>query len=535
MMEGRLRANSTELLLAWLLLPANINSMSSYQDYTSFFEQPECSGVLTGTVGNREAAGNLIATGSIPENNFSFNSITSYQDSKGWRESDYRRTKGLHGTMKWDATTNDGFLLDFSYSYYTKGDQNYAPYEYDSPVHADDWLEEQMLYATLGYRHHFGPHKDLLLAYRHQETDLDFFTRSSGFWSLDERVYLFTDETNQMQLPHDQIQAHYLHKIGHHQLLGGGLHYWQKKSADSAIRDEAYLLYLNNVYYLDTYYSRSRNSARQRFSSLYLQDIWDISSALTLEAALYYDIFDSSNVFTRADVKERKFNPRLGLIWKPGSNNTFRLAAFRTIVPPVLQRLDPADIAGILVSRNSYEGTSSKEISGSWEHEWQTAFFSLNLYHQQNEVSETLLDGSTQHWDGRLSGAEAVWNKLFPLSMGLRFGIRARDIANDLSPEKNRKDYMAACSLSYLHPSGIFAGAAQTYRYDNFADKERSDDGIFITDLLVGYNFPKKKGAVRLEARNIFDNHFNWVVDDFVFTQGRVPRMEITATLSLNF
>jgi len=212
-----------------------------------------------------------------------------------------------------------------------------------------------------------------------------------------------------------------------------------------------------------------------------------------------------------------------------------RLGAFSNLVPPVLQRLDPADIAGIPVSRNSYEGTFSREVSGGWEHEWETAFVSVNLYSQENEVSETLSDGTTQSWKGRLNGAEVVWNQYFPLGLGGRIGGRARDIKNEFSSEKDRKDYMASCSINYLHPSGIFAAATQTYRYDDLRSKEKHYEDILITDVLIGYKFPGKKGELSLEARNIFDNHFNWVVDDFVFTQGRMPRMEVIATLSLFF
>ena len=60
------------------------------------------------------------------------------------------------------------------------------------------------------------------------------------------------------------------------------------------------------------------------------------------------------------------------------------------------------------------------------------------------------------------------------------------------------------------------------------------DETIWLTDAKIGYEFPKKKGSINLECRNIFNQHFNWVTDYFVFN-GRVPTRETLLTLSFNF
>jgi outer membrane receptor for ferric coprogen and ferric-rhodotorulic acid len=60
------------------------------------------------------------------------------------------------------------------------------------------------------------------------------------------------------------------------------------------------------------------------------------------------------------------------------------------------------------------------------------------------------------------------------------------------------------------------------------------DEGIWVTDLWAGYQFPDKKGDIRLAVTNLFDNRFNWITDDFVFS-GKDPERQVSLTLTLVF
>lgn len=534
-MEGRARAGSSELLLSLLMMPASVNALNTYEQYTSFFEKPDLNGVLSGYLGSLESGGNLIVTGNLPRSNLSFNSITSYADSDGWRDTDFRRTKGGHGVVKWDPTPKDAFLLDTAYTVLEAGDLSDARYARDAPVHGDDRSENRTGYVNLGYRRNLGHESDLFLTYRYQDTRQELFTRSLFF--LDAEGSLLVDEyhDSDADLPYQQVQVHSFTRIADHRLIAGGVHLWRDKAARISYLDDFYGYIDGEYYYLDSVSETYRNSLSDNYQSIYLQDIWNISGELTLEAALYYDRIKRSNLFSLQTWHEQEISPRAGLVWKPTKADTIRLAGFSYLVPPVFQRIDPPDIAGIPVYRNAVEGTDAEEGDLVWEHEWDKGFFSVNLFTASSSVKEKLVDGSFETWKSSLTGVETVWNQIIGEGLGFSWKLRFRDIDNENAPEKDRREYMATAALKYQHSSGIFAGCAQMFRFDEFMRREKKGGDIWITDFSFGYKFPRKRGQFRFDVRNLFDNHFNWIVDDFMFTGGRVPVREVTANLAFYF
>ena len=72
------------------------------------------------------------------------------------------------------------------------------------------------------------------------------------------------------------------------------------------------------------------------------------------------------------------------------------------------------------------------------------------------------------------------------------------------------------------------------HRHERFNVANRVDENIWLTDARIGYEFPRKRGSLSLEMRNVFNQHFNWVTDYFV-SAGRAPSRETILTLSVNF
>jgi len=103
---------------------------------------------------------------------------------------------------------------------------------------------------------------------------------------------------------------------------------------------------------------------------------------------------------------------------------------------------------------------------------------------------------------------------------------------NDFTLE--RMDYRVAGGVRYVHPSGLSAGLAETFRFEDMRHPTRDDETIWITDVGVGYEFPNKWGSINLAVLNVFDKHFDWVTDPFVFN-GRVPERAILFSLTLNY
>jgi hypothetical protein len=259
-----------------------------------------------------------------------------------------------------------------------------------------------------------------------------------------------------------------------------------------------------------------------------------VTPYITAEAALYYDVMQNHNLYSDVEQNQEKANPRFALIFTPTLRDTFRIAAFRYLVPFTIDRLDPTDIGGVPLFRNAYDNSVTEEYDLVWEHNWATAFLSMSLFYMESEVEEKWTDSTTSAWRARVKGVEPIWNQLLWRGFGLSARYRFLDVENEYSPEKDREDHLAAVALNYLHSSGLFAGISQSYRRENFSNSSRNDENIWLTDLSLGYKFPNKSGVFRVDVQNLFDHHFNWVVDDMVF-DGRIPDRGILGTLSLYF
>ena len=534
-MNDRLRAGASENLLGMMMQQANLNSLNTFQEYTSFFEKPSLLGSLSGTYGNFDTlSGETFVSGAIPSANLAFNTILDGAKTDGWRETNGTRTQGAGAVVKWDPTIQDGLLLISSVLNTRSRDTRSDPYEYDSASNPGDWRRSRSSYTTMGYHRRFSPRTDLLLMGKHYDGDFRSLENSSSWYDMDAKIGLFTTSRDNMHIPTDQIQAHLLLGYGDHQFILGSLYHFRNRGLDSESRDEFWQLSEGWWYYLDALESENSNTVHDRYQSHYVQDIWRIAPWLTAEAAFYYDILENHNIYTGVEQNREAVNPRAGLIFSPTSQDTIRVAGFRYLVPFTIERLDPTDIGGVPLFRNAYDNSTSEEYDIVWEHEWETGFVSMGSFYVESEVEETWSDRSSTSWRAYARGVEPAWNQLLWKGMGLGVRYRFLDIQNDYTPEKDRNEHLASCTISYLHPWGFFAGVSEIYRMEDFDRSLRKDENIFLTDLSLGYQFPKKRGLVRIDARNLTDAHFNWVVDDMVFS-GRAPERELSATLALYF
>jgi len=72
----------------------------------------------------------------------------------------------------------------------------------------------------------------------------------------------------------------------------------------------------------------------------------------------------------------------------------------------------------------------------------------------------------------------------------------------------------------------------ETFRTIDF-DSTRSNENIWITDLLMSYQLTQKQGNITIGISNLFNNHFNWVTDSFIFS-GRNPERALMVGVQLN-
>jgi tetratricopeptide (TPR) repeat protein len=508
---------SGEYLLARLLQPANQNTFNSFNDYTTFFEQPTINGTISGLLGNKNTAGgSLTAFGAVPNVGLAFGTALSYAKTDGWRDINYEKTSNQVGMVKLDITPKDNLLLVLSKSVFEQGDSLSRRFEASSSTRPKDTFENPLTRYEVGYHRNFAPGSDLMVYLAHL---------NSRAWASSEilpAIMLNLDN----YLPYYQAQAQHLYKITNHQFIIGTFQYWGDNSATvkvPAIR------------------STTKNDLYNQFQSYYIQDIWSLTPSLNLELAAYYDKVRNSQSITVGNPGTvwtlSEFNPRLGMAWTPVKGDTFRAAAFRTLLPFRCDRIDPMDSAGFPVYRNYSPGSLGTETDLAWDHEWKTGFLSTNLFYLDREYShlDMVNNKSTLNRDRSIQkGFEANYNQLLWSGLGFNGIYRYTMIDDKNYSQGGWEDHRVIGGLKYLHVDGFSCSLTETYRYSNFNQQGRNNEQLWVTDLTLGIEFPGKKGLISLEFSNVFDRRFDWVTDPFN-TTGKDPSREILLKISLNY
>ena len=557
---------SSEMLLARMLMPANLNSFNSFNEYTPFFEKPAVNGTITGTTGSfKSNAGDLITYGGVPGANIAFGGGTSYSDTDGWRGTNDERQTSFAGIVKWDATPKDKFMFVASQLDAKQGDKVYPRYNYDSTADPFSYQKNRVTRFEFGYNRQISPNSNILL---HLSSLKSNGSNYGNIFSKPTAVvyppflpvvfgYNRGDVNTDYEMPYHQAQLQYMLKSGNHQFIAGTTQYWGDNQIDL-------LPWLNGVptYNFAGSNMAWRNTNIQYLQNYYAQDTWKINKKLTLEFALYYDRmkdggggynyqylpntilapgFGTLVVNTiptyQTELKSSEWSPRAGFIFTPTKVDTFRFAAFRYMLPFLSSRLDPANIAGIPVYRNGSWGALTDETDLVWEREWSTGFLSANVFYLEKQYNYLVTQGaseSTIRQTGYMRGFEAALNQLISKGLGLNLGYRFRNVDDESLSQADREEHQASAGLKYLHQSGFSCGINQIYRHDYLKTKGMSNENIWLTDVGLGYELPGKRGILRLDIKNLFNNHFNWTTDYYTLT-GRNPEREIIGSVSINF
>ncbi|MEN6486305.1 MAG: tetratricopeptide repeat protein [Syntrophobacteraceae bacterium] len=525
------RVASNEALLGRLLMPANPNSFNTFNEYTDLFETPAIHGSISGTVGNFETyQGDAIIYGGSPQLNTAFTASVDHTETKGWRPTNYQRSTSAGGIIKWDPTPRDGIMFSASHLVNDRGDLLNGPYKYSYEGDPYNKGNSYSLRFELGYHHHFAPDSDLLLFYTHADMRTSLWEHSSYIYDPSFPIYLDVFNQSELKSPYHQAQAQQHFRFGNHQFIVGTLHFFGDKDADNTdvwIFSDNYGPFYGIGYY-------SKYGLPISFHSLYAEDIWHVTDTLTAEGAAYVDFMHQASSASGLEWDVVEFDPRLGLTWNPVKPHTFRLAAFRYTLPYFAVRLDPQEVAGVPIFRNNFEGAVTEEADFTWEYEWGSGLLSTNLFYLEKTLKYKIDEDTYNTHHGWARGFKTVLNQLLWKGTGLSAGYTFMNVSDEDTPATARWDHRLFASLQYLHSSGLSAWVTESLRYFDLKQSGLASQEIWLTDVGIGYQLPGKRGRLRLAVNNLFDRHFDWVVDPYIF-DGRVPRRQILFTASMDF
>ncbi|MBT3030922.1 MAG: FecR domain-containing protein [Candidatus Thiodiazotropha sp. (ex Codakia orbicularis)] len=249
-------------------------------------------------------------------------------------------------------------------------------------------------------------------------------------------------------------------------------------------------------------------------------------------------LIDEENEF---DDDVKKVYPKLGIKYAPQIGSEIRVAAFRNrnsvVEPSLYETLEPTQILGFNQFYDGLDQTDSWNYAAAYNHR-----FSNNLHmgvstlYRDLETKINILDLSTPfpsesrqslEYNDKYANLWLNWTPNSQWGFGVEYsynnynleeGLTAAD-SSILAPDGILKleTHKLPVSISHFHPSGIIGSLTTTYynQKGNFIDlsgfmTESGDDNGLITDLILSYRFPSRRGIVSIGVKNLFDEELNF-------------------------
>jgi outer membrane receptor protein involved in Fe transport len=130
------------------------------------------------------------------------------------------------------------------------------------------------------------------------------------------------------------------------------------------------------------------------------------------------------------------------------------------------------------------------------------------------------LENKTAGWNENTGRAYLFWTPHEWISASLEYGYSRfeRESASvSLKSFTTLNTHKLPIGANFFHPSGLFFRLKATYvdqdgEFGNalFAPSETDSDQFWVVDAAIGYRLPKRYGILSLEAKNLFDEGFQF-------------------------
>ncbi len=538
--EDRSYPLASAALLARLMQPANSNAFSSFNNYTSMFESPSVEHILEIGAGDHgQESLSYISYGANPESHTAWALAAVHEADDGWRDTNGESFDNISVIGKWQPDQDSNYLFTASVFESTIEDDLFPRFEIDSS--ADELAEftinnvllEFGLHQKWSSNHDFLMHLSILNndgELDDNDVVLDEIPFGSDINTLEALV------ESEFERPLTQLQLQGLWRSGDHQVFYGLLFFDGNYKVDQAKSNAA--IYDPNHVLISSVAGTEQTSfdLDTAFNGAYFQGSWQLTPNVLLDTALYHERMDNANAATGGEWTIEETSPRLGLVAKASDHQTFRFAAFQYLLPFVSARLDPIDVAGIPIFKNTNEGSLVKEVDIVWDYEWARGLFSVNLFKLEEEFTSAVPSPGQQveaTSEGEKKGLRLTGNWLLGMRSGLSAEIESFELIDESLPAADREESRLSLRYSYVFESGLTLSVNEVIKDLEF-DSGRESESIEVTNLGLFYEFDQKQKSVALEVINLFDEEFNWVTDEFAVS-GIPPARMAMARYSMIF
>lgn len=509
---GSGNTSASESLKAFLMKPANINTMNTFNDYTLFFDQPGIHGTLSGGAGNNGYYNaDLNLHGAIPSINTAFQLQGTRAYTDGWRHENFEGIKQIDTSLKWDATENSTFSLKTNFREREAGDNNTKSAFYTNPD-KENKSSDELVSVGVGLYQRLTPYTSVMLfAKRQIEYEVKTTDHAAAFVNPNYFQNWFRQELNE---PNSTFQAFAYHRVEPHQLMVGTYQYMSDRKYHRT--GELYLDNNGSLFLIPSYYPDINTDKSRRQQSYYLYDIMQVNKCLSLEAAIYYEATEDVNSYY-SDVKWRQeeINPRFGVRFSPTPHQTLSLGYIRYLDPfMAVERLDPVDIAGLTVPYY-HEGSIIEMLSAGWSYEWESGCFIIQNSNYEPKFKFIDVDSLSgqqieRAYHNRYTFYGCAINQAILKTFGFAAGYTIFNFDKDeYNPDLQSNNQWIWASLTYHPANGFSARINHSYYYSNFDNPFIDSRHFSVTNAHIEYELPDKLGKARFEVLNVFNTHFD--------------------------
>jgi tetratricopeptide (TPR) repeat protein len=547
-------ARVSELLQSQLLQPTNITPIQpslaesnlflissggaaalSFNEFNPLFNRDRVALQASGLVGENETwGGEGIVSGIYKK--FSFSAGYTRFETDGFRVNNDQRDDIANVFAQWEVTPKTSIQAEFRYRENERGDTQLRFFADDFRPDSRQELETKNF--RLGFRHAYAPSSTLIGNFAYQELE-DVFSDTAFIDPADVGAplpppppFLRDDFVIGTEQEGYSVELSHLYRAKYFNTVAGAGYF--KIDKDDTSKD--LVTYPGNPNFgipPTTFFDITVTTPSDiDHINVYLYSYLKFLKNLTITVGASGDFYSSDVKDSDAnDVEKEQFNPKIGIVWNPVPNTTFRGAAFRTLKRTLItnQTLEPTQVAGFNQFFDDINATKTWVYGGAVDQKFSQNIFGGAEYSKRDLEVPFLAPGPELRkvdWKEYVGRAYLYWtpHKWFAVRAEYRYEKFERDPEFTFNIREVKTNSLPL-GITFAHPSGVGASLGATY-YDQEGEFQRETfipvpfetgaDKFWLVDVAINYRLPKRCGFLTLGVKNLFDEEFQYADTDIL-------------------
>jgi tetratricopeptide (TPR) repeat protein len=513
-------ARVSELLKSQLLQPINISPVQpqlaesdlfilsgagpaspSLNEFNPLFNRNRFALLASGVAGGNDTLGDEVVHSGV-WGRLSYSVGQFHYETDGFRENNDLEQDIYNVFTQVSLSHKTSLQAEFRHKDIEKGD---LPLRFDPTDFLPTLRQgERTNSVRLGFHHAFTPHSDLIGSFIYGMADFDTETEINvPFPPFLVQSDLATDEDGYL------AEVQHLFRFERFQVTGGVGYYSADSDETGTFQPQVPPILVN-----------SSSTQSIRHTNLYVYSLIGYPKNFTWTIGGSADFFDS-------EILDRdQFNPKFGLTWNPIPNTTVRAAVLRVLRRMLIseQTIEPTQVAGFNQFFDDTRGTESWRYGIGIDQKFPRDIYGGVEYSERDlevPVRDPTLGGQVRETDReeKLGRAYLYWTPHPWVALSAEYQFERFERQPDLPGVENivkLETHRIPLGISFFHPWGFSARLKATYidQEGEFGSStlgvQTEDDQFWIVDASIGYRLPKRWGLITIEAKNLFDEEFNF-------------------------